>query len=103
MNRSPSPSSVPVPVPVPDARAVLDACHERVLEREGIPMFLAFQFDGAGPVADRRARAEGAALAPLIAHYREELAPGSADDDQAALIDVLQVMAIAHFEPQDTP
>ncbi|MFD7987009.1 hypothetical protein ACFV4M_27025 [Kitasatospora indigofera] len=93
----------PRPSPVADARAVLDACNERVLEREGIPMFLAFQFDGAGPAADEPALAEGAALAPLIAHYRETLSPGCADDDQAALIDVLQVMAIAHFEPQDTP
>lgn len=85
--------------PVPDARAVLDDCQQRILEREGIPMYLSFEHSGPAPTA---VRDEGAALVPLIGHYREELAPASGDDDEPALINVLQVLAIAHFESEDT-
>lgn len=85
--------------PVPDAQAVLDDCRQRILEREGIPMYLSFEHSGPAPTA---VRDEGAALVPLIGHYRDALAPGAADDAESALIDVLQVLAIAHFEPEDT-
>lgn len=84
--------------PVPDPQAVLDQCNERVLEREGIPMYLAFEFEDAGPAADEAARAQGALLAPLIEHYRGALAPESADDQETALISVLQVMALTHLD-----
>ncbi|MEU9635831.1 hypothetical protein ACGFZZ_10980 [Streptomyces tendae] len=89
------------PVPVADPRQVLTDAGERALEREGIPMFLAFQSADALPAAEDSVRAEGEGLASLLGHYRGALAPECADDEEPALIDVLQVMAIAHFTPRD--
>ncbi|MFG3101407.1 hypothetical protein ACGFZL_12920 [Streptomyces sp. NPDC048182] len=80
-----------------DPRQVLADARERTLEREGIPMFLAFQSADPVPAAEEPVRAEGGALAELLTHYRAELAPDAADDSEEALIDVLQVMAVAHF------
>lgn len=93
-------STVPAVPTIPDPRAVLAECKERVLEREGIPMYLGFEFDDAGTVAvtDQTALAEGALLAPLVGHYRAQLSPDAGDGDEPALIDVLQVMAIAHLD-----
>ncbi|MEU6674247.1 hypothetical protein [Streptomyces sp. NPDC046925] len=90
--------------PVPDPRARLDALGERVLEREGIPMFLALQVpsrDSARTPEPARADAEGEELAGLLRHYRDILAPDAPDDAEPALIEVLQLMGAAHFTPQD--
>ncbi|RII15630.1 hypothetical protein DSC45_17515 [Streptomyces sp. YIM 130001] len=90
------------PEPVADPHRVLADCTDRALEREGIPMFLAFQSADARPAHEEPVRAEGARLATLVGHYRSALAPERADDDEPALIDVLQVMAVAHFTPGTT-
>ncbi|NED90481.1 hypothetical protein G3I76_61685, partial [Streptomyces sp. SID11233] len=71
--------------PVPDPSAYLTALRARVLEREGIPMFLALQ-GAAPPPADASPEAEGAELADLLGHYRAALVPEAADDAEAALI-----------------
>ncbi|MEU6107500.1 hypothetical protein ABZ853_03675 [Streptomyces albidoflavus] len=89
------------PEPVADPRQVLGEANGRALEREGIPMFLALQSVDPRPAHEESVRAEGVALAPLLGHYRAALSPECADDAEPALIDVLQVMAIAHFGPQD--
>ncbi|MFC8226364.1 hypothetical protein [Streptomyces sp. NPDC057287] len=93
-------SPTPDPVPVTEPRQVLADAGERALEREGIPMFLAFQTADPRPASSESVRAEGGGLATLLGHYRSALAPDCADDAEPALIDVLQVMAIAHFTPQ---
>ncbi|MFE6886859.1 hypothetical protein [Streptomyces sp. NPDC057694] len=89
--------------PVPDPRALLTELGERVLEREGIPMFLALQVpsrDSAQPQEAAPADAEGEELAGLLRHYRGALVPEAPDDAEPALIEVLQVMGAAHFTPQ---
>ncbi|MFI7386234.1 hypothetical protein [Streptomyces sp. NPDC049813] len=88
--------------PVPDPRALLTALGERVLEREGIPMFLALQVPGRAadqPPPAAPGDTEGEELAALLGHYRAVLAPDAPDDAEPALIDVLQVMGAAHFTP----
>ncbi|MEV8313508.1 hypothetical protein AB0Q95_04980 [Streptomyces sp. NPDC059900] len=90
--------------PVPDPRSQLDALGERVLEREGIPMFLALQVpsrDSHQIPEPARPDAEGEELAGLLRHYRGTLAPDAGDDCEPALIEVLQLMGAAHFTPQD--
>ncbi|MFE2374706.1 hypothetical protein [Streptomyces sp. NPDC059398] len=96
-------SDHPVP-PVPDPRTLLTELGRRVLEREGIPMFLTLQRPGPAPAGsgeDQRPDPAGAHLAGLLRHYREVLAPDAADDAEPALIEVLQVMGAAHFTPAD--
>ncbi|MFF7331863.1 hypothetical protein [Streptomyces sp. NPDC008150] len=95
--------------PVPDPRALLTTLGERVLEREGIPMFLTLQ---TAPAPDRtpdhadpnpespEPGQEGGQLADLLRHYRETLTPDAPDDSEPALIEVLQVMGAAHLFPQ---
>ncbi|MGY0021544.1 hypothetical protein ACVHNB_21610 [Streptomyces sp. YJ-C3] len=88
--------------PVPDPRALLTELGERVLEREGIPMFLALQVrsrDSDQPQEPAQADAEGVELAGLLRHYRGALVPEAPDDSEPALIEVLQVMGAAHFTP----
>ncbi|MGW6060452.1 hypothetical protein [Streptomyces sp. NPDC055189] len=91
--------------PVPDPRARLDALGERVLEREGIPMFLALQVpsrdDDQQSEAAAQRDAEGEELAELLRHYRGTLAPDAPDDAEPALIEVLQLMGAAHFAPSN--
>lgn len=89
--------------PVPDPRALLTALGERVLEREGIPMFLALQVPPSGddaPADPEAPQAGDDRLAGLLRHYQHVLAPEAADDAEPALIDVLQVLASAHFTPE---
>lgn len=105
-----------------DVRSVSAQCKQRILEREGIPMFVAL--DDARPghdlqVGDALHVAEGVRLAALFEHYERGLAdirvdadlheaavegdgPESADpqDDPtgaAALIDVLVVLSDQHL------
>ncbi|MFF3172203.1 hypothetical protein ACFVQ0_06240 [Streptomyces sp. NPDC057900] len=89
--------------PVPDPRALLTALGERVLEREGIPMYLALQVPSSGddaPLDPGPPEAGDEELAGLFRHYRQSLAPEAADDAEPALIEVLQVLASAHFTPE---
>ncbi|MGC5395223.1 hypothetical protein ACPXCP_05655 [Streptomyces sp. DT20] len=89
--------------PVPDPRALLTALGERVLEREGIPMFLALQMSSScddTPVDHGPSQAQDEELAGLFRHYRHALAPEAADDAEPALIEVLQVLASAHLTPE---
>ncbi|MER5950367.1 hypothetical protein ABT127_30425 [Streptomyces sp. NPDC001904] len=99
------PTSAPRHEPVADPRALLTELGERVLEREGIPMFLALQVPSHAtdqPRGPARADAEGEELAGLLRHYRGALVPDAPDDAEPALIEVLQVMGAAHFTPQAT-
>lgn len=70
----------------------------RRLDREGIPVLLTLHDETgtAAPVTDPALLAEGAAYADLLAEYRAVLRPDAADDDQAALYDVLAVVAWVH-------
>ncbi|MEW2165673.1 hypothetical protein AB0912_22150 [Streptomyces sp. NPDC007084] len=98
-----SSSPPPLGAPVPDPRALLTRLGQRVLEREGIPMFLTLQ-SAAPPTAPAEAappHPEGAELSGLLGHYRDALAPEAPDTDEPALIEVLQVMGAAHFFPRD--
>ena len=108
MNRAPVPAPELADAPAADVAAVSDACHQRVLEREGIAMFIALH--DARPerrllVHDPLGRAEGALLAGLFDHYVKGLDADSAveraaaDDPTgaAALIDVLVVLSDQHL------
>lgn len=85
-----------------DIRGIMRACHTRSLEREGIPMIL-------GLVDERRSipgntdaaqLAAGSALEEALTAYHRELVPFARDDDEGALITAMQVVAVAHFEPE---
>lgn len=69
----------------------------RLLDRQGIAMVLALVDEtGAGvPVADPGVLADGASQAALLASYRAALRPDVADDDAAAVQDVIAVFAHA--------
>jgi hypothetical protein len=74
----------------PDAARAAEAEYAgRLLEREGIPMVLAL-VDETAPAEDGPGHAE------LLRAYREVLRPGAADDDAAALQDVLAVLSWVH-------
>lgn len=94
--------------PASDAAAVLARCQTRVLEREGIPMFVALH--DARPTARTAAPADGPPaleaerLAALFDHYREGLAsssptrdPGNDPTGASALIDILVVLSDQHL------
>ena len=105
-------AAVPAPeltdAPAADVLAVSRACHQRVLEREGIAMFVALHDARPGRrllVDDPVGRAEGGLLAGLFDHYDQGLdAHPEPNDDldhdptgAAALIDVLVVLADQHL------
>lgn len=75
--------------PANDVVGALRVCHSRLLEREGIAMFVALHDGRPGrslEVHDERARTEGRRLADLLDHYHSRLeAAGfpSFDDDDA--------------------
>lgn len=94
--------------PAADVLAVSRACHQRVLEREGIAMFVALHDARPGRrllVSDPLGSAEGELLAGLFDHYDKGLDahPEPVDDldhdptGAAALIDVLVVLADQHL------
>ncbi|RJK94241.1 hypothetical protein [Vallicoccus soli] len=87
--------------PVADVAAVAEDCARREIEREGVPVVLAMpdRREAPVPVVDPRALAEGGRFAALLDAYGEELAPGAADDDVAALYAVVEVMGRAHVGP----
>ena len=88
-----------------DIVGLLRACHDRRLEREGIPMVLGF-VDERGPIADASSGAqlaEGAAFCDVFDRYAEALVPWARDDDEGAVITAMQVLAFTHFAPGAAP
>lgn len=113
---TPAPSiGMPSAPPAGDVPAVLAACHARLLEREGIAMFVAVDDVRPGrslTVTDATARAEGARLAPLLDHYYGGLAavgfpaqfPDEPDETGAReLIDALVVLSDQHLRARIEP
>ena len=87
-----------------DIVGLMRACHDRRLEREGIPMVLGF-VDERGPIppADGAQRDEGAAFAEVFDRDSAGLVPWSRDDDEGAVITAMQVLAYTHFAPGAAP
>lgn len=84
-----------------DIVGLMRACHDRRLEREGIPMVLGFADERRPiPVAtDPVQLAEGAAYADVFDRYAAALVPWARDDDEGAVIAAMQVVAYTHFAP----
>jgi hypothetical protein len=88
-----------------DITGLMRACHDRRLEREGIPMVLGF-IDERGPIPEAAAAAqlaEGAAFADVFDRYSAALVPFARDDDEGAVITAMQVLAYTHFAPGAAP
>lgn len=110
-------SSAPDPLhdaPGEDAMAILSDSRSRVLEREGIPMFVAVDDVRPGrtlTVTDPLAREQGALLAERFERYHRRLAelgfppdPASEGPDRTGareLIDVLVVLSDWHLLPEE--
>jgi len=93
---------------VEHAYRLLRNCHDRRLEREGIPMVLALvdEREGALHIADDSpARVEGEQYADLLARYSGLLTPTEVFDegDEGGLITAMQVLAYEHFAPGGAP
>jgi hypothetical protein len=88
-----------------DIVGLMRACHDRRLEREGIPMVLGFVDERrAIPEAtDAAQRAEGAAFAGVFDRYTAALVPFARDEDEGAVITAMQVLAYTHFAPGAAP
>jgi len=88
-----------------DILGLMRACHDRRLEREGIPMVLGLVDErGAIPEAATPAQqAEGRAFAEVFDRYSAELVPWARDDDEGAVITAMQVLAYTHFAPGAAP
>ena len=84
-----------------DPVALLRACHDRRLEREGIPMVLGLADErGEIPVStSAEQRGEGAALAEQRDRYVAALVPWARENDESAIITATQVLAFTHFDP----
>jgi hypothetical protein len=88
-----------------DIVGLMRACHDRRLEREGIPMVLGF-VDERGPIpttTDAAQLAEGNAFADVFDRYSDALVPFARDDDEGAVITAMQVVAYTHFAPGAAP
>lgn len=88
-----------------DIVGLMRACHDRRLEREGIPMVLGFA-DERGPIpssADEAQLAEGATFADVFDRYSAALVPCARDEDEGAVITAMQVLAYTHFAPGAAP
>lgn len=88
-----------------DIVGLMRACHNRRLEREGIPMVLGF-VDERGPIptaASNAQLAEGSALADVFDRYSAALVPWARDGDEGAVITAMQVLAYTHFAPGASP
>lgn len=87
-----------------DIQGVMRAGHERRLEREGIPMILGLADETRSiPVStDASALAAGAALTTVVDRYADALVPFARPDDEGAVITVMQVLAMTHFDPATT-
>ncbi|MBO1739179.1 hypothetical protein [Leifsonia sp. TF02-11] len=88
-----------------DIVGLMRACHDRRLEREGIPMVLGIADErGALPVASSGAQLdEGRAFADVFDRYSAALVPWARDDDEGAVITAMQVLAFTHFTPGAAP
>ncbi|MGF2950063.1 hypothetical protein [Microbacterium alcoholitolerans] len=89
-----------------DIVGLMRACHDRRLEREGIPMVLglADERGTAIPTAASGAqRAEGTAFLEVLDRYRDALVPWARPDDEGAVITAMQVLAYTHFAPGARP
>ncbi|PDQ35993.1 MAG: hypothetical protein B5766_02275 [Candidatus Lumbricidophila eiseniae] len=84
-----------------DIVGLMRTCHDRRLEREGIPMVLGLADErGVIPSAPDRAQLEeGGAFAEVFDRYSAALIPWARDDDEGAVITVMQVLAYTHFAP----
>lgn len=88
-----------------DITGLMRACHDRRLEREGIPMVLGLA-DERRPLpanTDAAQLAEGAAFAAVLDRYAEALVPFARRDDEGAVITAMQVLAYTHFAPNAEP
>lgn len=88
-----------------DIVGLMRACHDRRLEREGIPMVLGLA-DERGPIpvaGSSDQRAEGAAFLAVLDRYRDALVPWARSDDEGAVITAMQVLAYTHFAPGAQP
>jgi hypothetical protein len=110
MTRRPVPAVELLAPPADDVLAVAAECRARILEREGIPMFVALH--DARPGRDLRVRdplgvAEGERLAGLFDHYGRALvaapADGTVPPEAAAVIDVLVVLSDQHLRARPGP
>ena len=97
--------------PAGDVAAAAAECKARILEREGIAMFVALHDARPGRelrVRDPLAEAEGARLAELFDHYERGLAAapephGWLPPEAAALVDVLVVLSDRHLRARPGP
>ncbi len=98
--------------PAGDVAAVAADCRTRILEREGIPMFLALHDIRQGRVLtvhDALAVAEGERLAALFDHYEGGLSPSPDYEPEldvtgaGPLIDVLVVLGDQHLRARTEP
>ena len=88
-----------------DIVGLMRACHDRRLEREGIPMVLGFVDETREIPANTDAAqlAEGAAFAEVFDRYSAALVPWAREDDEGAVITAMQVLAYTHFAPGARP
>lgn len=114
MTGRPDPAAELGAPPAGDVAAAAAECKARILEREGIAMFVALHDARPGRelrVRDPLAGAEGARLAELFDHYERGLAaaPPEAEPhgwlppEAAALIDVLVVLSDQHLRARPGP
>jgi hypothetical protein len=100
--------------PAGDVAAAAAECKARILEREGIAMFVALHDARPGRelrVRDPLAEAEGARLAELFDHYERGLAAAPPEPEPhgwlppevAALVDVLVVLSDQHLRARPGP
>ena len=88
-----------------DITGLMRACHERRLEREGIPMVLGLA-DERGPIprnSNPAQLAEGESFAAVFERFSEALVPFARPDDEGAVITAMQVLAFTHFAPNAAP
>lgn len=111
----PGPAAELLAHPAADVPAVAAECKARILEREGIAMFVALHDARPGrelEVRDPLGAAEGARLAELFDHYERGLAAAPPEEvephgwlppEAAALIDVLVVLSDQHLRARPEP
>ena len=88
-----------------DIVGLMRACHDRRLEREGIPMILGIADERGSipPAPDSSQLAEGRAFAEVFDRYSAALVPWARDEDEGAVITAMQVLAFTHFAPGAAP
>ncbi|WP_426517410.1 hypothetical protein ACPPVQ_00220 [Diaminobutyricibacter sp. McL0618] len=88
-----------------DIIGLMRACHDRRLEREGIPMVLGLA-DERGPIppnTEASQLAEGGRFAEVFDKYSAALVPFARESDEGAVITAMQVLAYTHFAPGAAP